>query len=399
MATYAFLNLPARGHINPTLPIVKELVARGDDVYYFTAEEFKELIESVGAKFQLLPPLERIGSQDENTSGMIPGDKQIELLPFAMAYQSSRTVPHLVETIKTIQAGCLVYNAMSLWARLAAYLLDLPAVEFRPYHAPRKQRSVPGRFTSERLAALAAAGDRELEKVASSYGRCPKTLHELVSTPADLTVVFMPREFQFEAESFDDRFLFVGPSLFEASPHPWPFSKDKAEGPLRAYISLGRFEINDAEFYRTCFSAFDQREWQVVMSVGERIDRRSLGSSPKNFYVASSVPQTAILPHVDVFVTHGGLNSVMESLYFGVPVVVVPSIKEQRLTASRVRELGLGAVLERETLTPQTLQQHARSVGCDEETRDRIKTMQSFTHSAGGCKRATEAIVRFAANA
>jgi len=135
------------------------------------------------------------------------------------------------------------------------------------------------------------------------------------------------------------------------------------------------------------------------MSVGERIDRRSLGSSPKNFYVASSVPQTAILPHVDVFVTHGGLNSVMESLYFGVPVVVVPSIKEQRLTASRVRELGLGAVLERETLTPQTLQQHARSVGCDEETRDRIKTMQSFTHSAGGCKRATEAIVRFAANA
>lgn len=65
MTTYAFFNLPARGHINPTLPIVKELVARGDDVYYFTAEEFKELVESVGAKFQFLPPLERLGNRDE----------------------------------------------------------------------------------------------------------------------------------------------------------------------------------------------------------------------------------------------------------------------------------------------------------------------------------------------
>jgi MGT family glycosyltransferase len=256
-------------------------------------------------------------------------------------------------------------------------------------------RPLLGPFTSERLARLAAAGDRELGEVARSFGCPSKTLHELVSMSADLTLIFMPKEFQFEAEQFDDRFLFVGPSLSEVPPSPWPFPKDKTKETFRAYISLGTLRNNDAEFYRTCFSAFDEREWQVVMSVGERVDMRSLGPSPKNFHVAVSVPQTALLPHVDVFVTHGGLNSVMESLYFGIPMVVVPSIKEQRLTARRIGELGLGEVLDREILTAQILHRHARSVACDEEIRNRISTMKSLTRSAGGYKRATEFIVRF----
>lgn len=396
MSTYVFLNISARGHINPTLPIVKELGRRGEKVIYFVAEEYREVVEAVGAKFQALPPLTRPGGTGVN-SAEPPGDKQIAVLPFIMAWQSTQVIPQLVENIRGIKADCLVYNAMSLWGRLSAHLLGIPAVGFRPFHAPRIHRSVVAPFASERLARLAAAADRELDQLARSFEQPSRNLHELVSEVEELTLVFMPKEFQFEAEAFDERFLFVGPSLFDDdAPERWPFEQPATDERLRAYISLGTLRNNEPEFYRTCFSAFNRREWQVVMSVGNQIDLASLQPFPDNFAVVRSVPQIALLPSVDVFVTHGGLNSTMESLYFGVHLVVVPSIGEQRLTASRVQELGLGIVLDHETLTPESLRRSARAVARDPGIRARVKAMQHKARTAGGFMRATEAIHRFA---
>jgi NDP-glycosyltransferase len=207
-----------------------------------------------------------------------------------------------------------------------------------------------------------------------------------------LTLIFMPKEFQFEGDRFDDRFLFVGPSLIETPPERWPFETPATGKPLRVYISLGTLRNNEPGFYRLCFAAFNQREWQVVMSVGDRIDVASLVPYADNFLVARSVQQTALLPNVDVFVTHGGLNSTMESLYFGVPLVVVPSIREQRLTAKRVQELGLGIVLEREILTPGNLGDSVLTVAGDREVGRRVKAMQYLTRAAGGFRRAADAI-------
>jgi len=253
-------------------------------------------------------------------------------------------------------------------------------------------------FASDRLSWLAAAADRELEQLARSFGRIPQTLHELISDEEDLTLIFMPREFQAEGQSFDQRFLFVGPSLIETPPERWPFEGADDGNPLRVYVSLGTLRNNDPEFYRRCFSAFDSSAWQVVMSVGEKIDLAALTPIPGNFHVARFVKQSALLSDVDVFVTHGGLNSTMESLYFGVPMVVVPGIGEQRLTAGRVQELGLGVVLQQETLTAEILATTTRNVALDPDIQTRVKAMQSLTRMAGGFKRAAEAIIDFASN-
>jgi UDP:flavonoid glycosyltransferase YjiC (YdhE family) len=88
----------------------------------------------------------------------------------------------------------------------------------------------------------------------------------------------------------------------------------------------------------------------------------------------------------------------MESLYFGVPLVVVPGIREQRLTARRVQELGLGVALQQETLTAEILVRTTASVALDPEIQTRVKAMQSLTHRAGGFQRAAAAIVDFASS-
>ena len=395
MSTYVFLNIPARGHINPTLPIVRELSARGANVIYFLPEPFRELVEAVGGKFQALQNHTRSGSTGSGTAKPL-GDDQIAILPFAMALRSTLVVPQLVESIKTTKPDCLVYNTMNLWARLVAQILGVRAVGFRPFHAPRVHRSVVGPFATEKLASLAAAADQELDRLAHLFGLSSLNLHKLVSVVEDLILVFMPKEFQFDGEAFDSRFSFVGPSLLQDNEiEEWPFAKPVIGECLRVYISLGTLRNNEPEFYRACLGAFDQREWQVVMSVGHEINIGSLGPIPENFVVKPSVKQVELLPNVDVFVSHGGLNSTMESLYFGVPLVVIPSIREQRLTARRVQELRLGIALDREELTPENLRECTRIAAHHSEMRTRVKVMQEVTRAAGGFRRATEALVKF----
>ena len=81
------------------------------------------------------------------------------------------------------------------------------------------------------------------------------------------------------------------------------------------------------------------------MAVGPSIDPAKLGKVPENIVVQQIVPQLEILQHADVFVSHGGMKSVNESLYFDVPLVVVPQGVDQPVLAKRVAELGAGVVL------------------------------------------------------
>jgi MGT family glycosyltransferase len=397
MPTIAFFNLPARGHLSPTLPVVQKLVNCGAKVHYFISEEYREPIELAGSMFHSLPSLNRLG--DDSTEHVrAPDDKQIALMPFAMAYQAPQVVPQLVEALRTLRPDCLVYNTLSLWPRLASRILDIPTVGFRPFHGPRTHRSVTAPFSSEGLAKLADATDRGLSFLMSSFGKPPLSVTDLVSQVDDLTLMFLLREFQHEAEAFDERFLFVGPSFMEGEPQSWPFADRTDRGLRRVYVSLGTMRNDDPEFYRACFSAFAPHEWQVVMSVGGQVDLDSLVPVPENFVVERNVQQTAILQHVDVFLTHGGLNSVMESLTFGVPMVVVPSIREQQLTASRVQDLGCGVELDRGSVTAASLLQYASAIIDDAAIKSRLRVLQERISAAGGYKQAASAILEYVRN-
>jgi MGT family glycosyltransferase len=101
-----------------------------------------------------------------------------------------------------------------------------------------------------------------------------------------------------------------------------------------------------------------------------------------------------VLARAQAFVTHGGMNSLMESLYFGVPMVVVPQMVEQRVNAHRVAELGLGVTLPPEALTVDALREAVERVD-QSDVRERVKNMRRIVREAGGAKRAVDAILEF----
>jgi MGT family glycosyltransferase len=211
---------------------------------------------------------------------------------------------------------------------------------------------------------------------------------------SDLNIVYTSRHFQPCAETFDDRFLFIGPSIgsrAETAGFPWDGASQKDV----IYVSLGTLFNADPAFYRNCFEAFGRENVRVVMSIGTTIAEASLGSRPANFVVKPWVPQLDVLRHASVFVSHGGMNSVSESLYNGVPLIVVPQMGEQELVGRQVERLGAGVCLAKEEATAERLRQSVLRVLGDDRFRQQAALVRESFDAAGGAARGADAIVAF----
>src|SRR5713226_8720260 len=121
MSKYIFFNFPAHGHVNPTLAIVEELIARGEQVVYYLTEEFRQTIEATGATFRpFQSDLFRLMQPQAQAGDSTIEKRQLTILPSLMVRGSAQMLPHLLEYVQAEQADCLVYNAMFLWARFVA---------------------------------------------------------------------------------------------------------------------------------------------------------------------------------------------------------------------------------------------------------------------------------------
>jgi MGT family glycosyltransferase len=109
---------------------------------------------------------------------------------------------------------------------------------------------------------------------------------------------------------------------------------------------LGTVYGNCPQLLRRCLEELADTEWQVVLSAGGGLRIEDLGPVPGNFIVRSFVPQIEILRRASAFVTHGGMNSVQEALYHGVPLVVAPQAADQFWISARALELGAALVLD-----------------------------------------------------
>ena len=402
MTKYVFFNFPASGHVNPTLAIVEELVARGEEIVYYLPEPLRPLIEATGATFRAYP-FELFSGGQPPAFSPADANKRLAMLPVYMIQQSAQKLPYLLETVRAEQADCIVYDSMFLWARFVAQILHIPAVGLRPSYAvsPTYAANTPNPFarfaqSSPQSSPGMASLNDELAQLSSTYGLPLLDMHSVLMYAEPLMIVFLPRAFQPFGETFDERFLFVGPSLQSHRHEPNPFPLQTLGEQPRLYISLGTVFNNQADFYNLCFAAFADTEWQVILSTGRQVDQSLLDVAPQNFIVVPHVSQLEVLPRTDIFISHGGMNSTMESLYYGVPLIIIPQINEQAVTAQRVQELGLGIALDRASVTAQMLHDAVDQIAHDPSFRSRVQAMQQQVRESGGYQRATDALMQYA---
>ena len=194
--------------------------------------------------------------------------------------------------------------------------------------------------------------------------------------------------------------MLVGPSI---QPHSRlesaNFSLNQISQQPTLYISLGTLFSGWSDFFQMCFTPFEEKPFCVVMAIGNKVDPNSLGAAPDNFIVAPYVAQPTILQYTTNFLTHGGMNSVsvMESLYYGVPMVVIPQMPEQEITAEWVVQLNLGLALEKAEVTASLLESAVTRVMNELKIGDCVRQMQQVVQATVGYQQAGDEILGYLA--
>jgi MGT family glycosyltransferase len=386
----AFVNAPAPGHVNPTLPLVEELVRRGHRISYATGSSMLGRVEAAGADPVALP------------SELPTPPPTVDFTPETLALMlehfladAQQTFPRMIEQFEHDRPDAVCYDMLTFTGRMLANKLGLPAIALVPNFAANENFSLQDKFMPDSFDLehpKLVEFRKRMQDFAEQYGVTVDP-RPMGGTPAALNLVFIPKQFQLAAETFDERFRFLGPSIGAREHEQW--QPARPDTPV-LFISLGTAFNNRPDFYRMCFEAFGDNgpdpTWQVAMSVGDHVDSAELGQAPANFDVRASFPQPAVLQHARVFLSHTGMNSTMESLYYGVPLVAVPQMPEQFANASRTEELGLGRRLLTEEITAEQLRTTADEVAGNEEIRAHVVEMQRLVRDSGGAVAGADAL-------
>jgi MGT family glycosyltransferase len=244
----------------------------------------------------------------------------------------------------------VMFDAIALWGMMAARVRRIRAAGSM---TTLVLDGVAGLRTSRDTLHLIRQGLRVIPAILArrhhllkTYGPGAFPRRSIFPCTGDFNLVYLSRAFQPDTPFIDGSFHFIGPSILpSARPHvdfPWDALDDTL--PL-VYISLGTIYHGATGFYRAAFAALGDFPAQFVLSVGHPRHLQGLGPVPSNFIVQSHVPQLELLPRVSAFVTHGGMNSVSEGLYFGIPLVVVPQQFEQAVNGRQVAKAGAGITI------------------------------------------------------
>jgi MGT family glycosyltransferase len=395
MATGLFLTLPLHGHMNPALPLVGELVARGETIVCWSTDEFRSQLERAGARVRpyghaFLADLRELPEHTHELSWLL-----------------TRTSAEILErdlaALRAERADYIITDSVAPWGQWAGEILGVPVVTSSSTFAINRHvmAYAAGRGVRPRSLRLLASKLRHLGKafllarrLQRQYGARGPGLMGSVFGASDLNIVYTSRAFQPCADTFDARYQFVGPSTVlrpDAPDFPW----DRLRHPSPIFVSLGTLFNAAPAFYRACFDAFGGEDLQVVMAAGANVSAESLGTPPSNFIVLPRVPQLDVLQRASAFVTHGGMNSTSESLYFGVPMVVVPQMGEQAIVGRRVEELGAGLYVDPARASAPVLRAAVRRLLAEDAFRRAAATIGDSFRAAGGVVRAADAVLAF----
>ncbi|MDT7741720.1 MAG: hypothetical protein QOE59_798, partial [Actinomycetota bacterium] len=355
MSTIAFVNIGMHGHVNPTLPVVAELTRRGHTVTYHADSGFEDEITAAGALVRTYPPA---------PPGRPEAPQPITLMD-GVAARALQVLPGVLDDLGRARPDVVVHDAACLWAPIAARRLGVPAVAtFTTFAYNRQVPSPTGPSWELGAAAVTHAGSvaryvRSRWLLRRRFGARGLPPTDVLNAREGLNLVFTSRTVHPAGDSFDASYRFVGPCLGARPPHPG-FPLGELRDPV-LYASLGTIYNTDRELLRGFVRALAPLAGHVVIATGQT-DPATLGPVADNVIARRSVPQLDVLGRAALFVTHGGVNSVNEALYSGVPMIVVPQGADQPMVARRVAELGAGLALTERPVASESVMAAARRV-------------------------------------
>lgn len=368
MANILFINANLHGHINPTLPLVKELADRGNQVDYFCSQQFQEKVMAAGAAFRNYSV-----ELDTFLAAYVPTDRHpfYMLMEYILLY-AEVMIPGVLKLIENNKYDMIISDSLFGGPFFLEQILQIPVVSSHSSFA-MSNAPVPASMLEPGIHPQLDHCYEILERICSKYAIHIPGLADIFISKAQWNVVYTIPEFNGDSGLDCSKYLFTGSVIREDMDLEFEGFFSKNDRPV-IYISLGSINTDFIEFYKMCINTFGGSDYYVVMSAGKKCSINQLGIIPSNFYVGNFLPQLAILKQTDVFITHAGFNSVNEALYYGIPLYALPMVNDQYMAAKRIKDMELGIVGKFNEITPQAL-------------RDGVENLLSNEQIKGNCQR------------
>jgi MGT family glycosyltransferase len=409
-----FVSMPYVGHLNPMTTLARRLQSRGHEVVFIGVPDVEPFARAAGLDFVSYGETEYpIGSIAKLYSSVakLHGFEVVRHSCMDLNPDLTRvTFDYLAEKLATTGVEALVIDTIHFFIELVPLSMSIPYVQiWNVLHLDFSGATPPCLFSSpldtsqeglnRNAANLAKVGAilGPLAEIARSYADkvgLNIDWKDPAATVSKLAVITQtPKEFDFPGIPWPAQFHYAGPFHDDEGREPVPFPWDKLTDKPLIYASLGTLVNGLDDVYKRILEAVKPLEdVQVVLSVGKNIDPENLGPIPSNTVVVRSAPQIELLKRAALCITHAGLNTTLESLANGVPMVAIPIGYDQLGTAARIAHHGTGELIEVDELTTDLLRDLIEKVLQDPSYRERAEYFQKVISKTRGLDVAADII-------
>jgi zeaxanthin glucosyltransferase len=410
MARLGAFCFPGTGHINPMTALARRLEQRGHKVILFGIADTEARVRAAGIEFHL------IGAQDYPAGTLQQLDQRLGelkgLATFRFTVERVKNTARMIlrdgpEAVRRANLDAMLIDEADMGGNVAQHL-GLPFVSVALFPPLVRDDRIPpfcfdwpaGQDWISRL--RNRLGMRLLTQIATpiytlvnhqrrAWGLQPLK-HSTDALSPIAQIAQLPEALEFDIRPKPARLHYTGPFVDVQQRPPVPFPWDRLDGRPLVYASLGTLQNGSEEIFRTIASACSGLNLQLVLSLGGGLDPSRLGALPGDPIVVSYAPQLQLLKRAAAVITHAGLNTVLESLAEGVPLVAIPLGNDQPGVASRVAARGAGIVIPRRKLNPNRLHRAVQSVLEEEKYHAAARNIMLAMRQIDGLDRAADII-------
>ena len=401
MSRYLFAPFPVTGHVNPGLPIARELVARGHDVRWYSTPRFKQAIESIGARY--VPTYRAMPLDEERFETLFPhrpkkgGIRQlrwdvknifVDFLPGALRDICEELEKEPADVIVGDSASAVceaIHTRYDIaWAVYGISVLTISSRDTAPFGLALPPSSTPlGRLRNRMLYWLV---DRVIFGEANEHNA--RIRRRLNLPPLGKSVFDFARganlylqgsvpSFEYPRTDMPENVHFIGATIPDP-PRNWTppsWWRDLERRPV-VLVTQGTINNDYDQLIRPAIRALANENVLVVVTTGSKPPEAVGIDLPENVRVERFIPYAHLMPKVDALVTNGGYGSIQIALAHGVPVVAIGKTEEKPEIANRVEWSGVGIGLKELIPTEEQIRQSVSRVLTDVTYRARANAIR-----------------------
>ena len=339
------------GHVEPLVPIAAAAEAAGHVVAFAGRPWMVPKVEALGfAAFAAgsdrgLTPMRR---------PLVAVDVEREMVEFRDGFARAiarERADEILALCAEWQPDLVVWEETDFGAVVVAERLELPHASVLVI--------APGSFIRRELISEA------LDELRAEHGLPPDPTLAMLSRYLVLSpfpASYRDRALPLPSTAYPVRPVLRQPAGDERVP-PWLARLDDRR---TVYFTLGTvFHVESGDLFARVVAGLRDLPINLIVTVGREIDPEELGPQPANVHVERFIPQSVLLPHCTLVVSHAGSGSVIGALAYGLPMVLIPLGADQPFNAARCEALGLGKVLDPVQLTPDSVRGAVTTVMAD----------------------------------